>query len=293
MSIVHENKFRTKGRDIHGMKYKIALIQADFPCGALASNLQKAEKLIREAARQDAKVICLPESFNQGYGGAFIEELVRNSEPENGETLQKMMLLAKELEVYLIAPLFAREADGACYNKAFLISDGGEIVGSYSKSHLIDVEKGKFAAGDQYPVFDTKYGRIGILICNDLCFVETARMLGLQGAEVIFVTAAWRYFEDSAHWWEQMLCGRALNNQVFVAATNRIGPAEDYSFAGETMVVGPNGFVCRKLLFPEERVLVQEICLEDIAKAKADNIVIMQERKPGDYRALSEPVRCL
>lgn len=275
------------------MKYKIALIQADFPCGALVSNLQKAEKLIREAARQEAKVICLPESFNQGYGGAFMEELVRSSETESGETLQKMTLLAKELKIYLIAPIFAREADGACYNKAFLISDEGEIVGSYSKTHLIAAEKGKFKAGNHYPVFDTKYGRIGILICNDLCFVETARMLGIQGAEVIFVTAAWRYFEDSAHWWEQMLCGHALNNQVFVAAANRIGPAEGYSFAGETMVVGPNGFVYKKLLFPEERVLVQEICLEDIAKAKTDNIVIMRERKPGDYRALSEPALCV
>lgn len=275
------------------MKYKIALIQADFPCGALVSNLQKAEKLIREAARQEAKVICLPESFNQGYGGAFMEELVRSSETESGETLQKMTLLAKELKIYLIAPIFAREADGACYNKAFLISDEGEIVGSYSKTHLIAAEKGKFKAGNHYPVFDTKYGRIGILICNDLCFVETARMLGIQGAEVIFVTAAWRYFEDSAHWWEQMLCGHALNNQVFVAAANRIGPAEGYSFAGETMVVGPNGFVYKKLLFPEERVLVQEICLEDIARAKTDNIVIMRERKPGDYRALSEPALCV
>ena len=118
-------------------------------------------------------------------------------------------------------------------------------------------------------------------------------MLGIQGAEVIFVTAAWRYFEDSAHWWEQMLCGHALNNQAFVAAANRIGPAEGYSFAGETMVVGPNGFVYKKLLFPEERVLVQEICLEDIARAKADNIVIMRERKPGDYRLLSEPALCV
>lgn len=222
-----------------------------------------------------------------------MEELVRSSETESGETLQKMTLLAKELKIYLIAPIFAREADGACYNKAFLISDEGEIVGSYSKTHLIAAEKGKFKAGNQYPVFDTKYGRIGILICNDLCFVETARMLGIQGAEVIFVPAAWRYFEDSAHWWEQMLCGHALNNQFFVAAANRIGPAEGYSFAGETMVVGPNGFVYKKLLFPEERVLVQEICLEDIARAKTDNIVIMRERKPGDYRALSEPALCV
>lgn len=268
------------------MNHKIALVQANFEFGEICANLQKTEKLVRLAANQGAKIICLPESFNQGYSVDNMKELVQKAEDINGKTLTKMTSLAKENEVYIIAPMFVKYKDGKCYNSAFLISDKGELIGSYSKTHLIEDEKGEYEAGDEYPVFETEYGKLGILICNDLCFVESARMLGVQNVDIIFVPAAWRFIEDSVHWWEQMLRGHALNNQVFIAAANRIGPADDLFFAGETMVVGPDGFIKKKLVFPEERVLIQEISSDEIKASKASNIEIIKNRKPKDYKGL-------
>ena len=273
------------------MSYKIALVQANFQFGELAANLEKAERMIRDAAEQGANIVCLPESFNQGYSGEHMAELVCRAEYEDGDTLQRMCALAKELRIYLIAPIFIKYKDGHCNNSAFLISQEGTIIGSYAKTHLIECEKGEFEAGNQYPVFETKYGRVGILICNDLCFVESARMLGARHADIIFVCAAWRFLESSYHWWEQMLRGHALNNQVFVAAVNRVGPADDKFFAGETMVIGPDGFIKQKLLFPEERLLVQEISLDEIHASELANISILKDRKPTDYKQLCVPVQ--
>lgn len=268
------------------MSYRVALVQADFQCGKLAANLEKAEQMIRSAAGQGANIVCLPESFNQGYSGDHMAELVRRAEYEDGGTLRRMCALARELQVYLIAPIFVKYKDGRCNNSAFLISEEGKIIGSYAKTHLIECEKGQYEAGTQYPVFETKYGKLGILICNDLCFVESARLLGIRHADIIFVCAAWRFLEDSSHWWEQMLRAHALNNQVFVAAVNRVGPAGDKFFAGESMVVGPDGFIKKKLLFPEERILIQEISADEIKVSEAANISILSDRKPEDYREL-------
>lgn len=268
------------------MKYKLALIQADFSFGKLSDNLRKAEALIRDAARQGAVFICLPESFNQGYSGKYTDRLVQWAETPQGETLARMTALAKELHIYLIAPICVKHADGACKNSAFLISDEGIVLGSYDKSHLIPCEKNLFLAGNRYPVFDTKYGRIGILICNDLCFVEPARILGIQDADIIFVAAAWRFFEESAHWWEQMLRAHALNNLVMVAAVNRIGAADDLLFAGESLVIDPDGSVIKKLIFPEERILIQEVSLEEIRCKKNIHRELIRDRKAVDYKPL-------
>lgn len=268
------------------MNYKLALIQADFPFGMLSDNLQKAEALIRDAAAQGAVFICLPESFNRGYSGKYTDRLVQWAEPLQGETLARMTALAKELHIYLIAPICAKYEDGTCKNSAFLISDEGAIQGVYDKSHLIPCEKELFSAGNRYPVFDTKYGRIGILICNDLCFVEPARMLGIQDVDIIFVAAAWRFFEESAHWWEQMLRAHALNNLTMVAAVNRIGAADDLLFAGETLVIDLDGSVIKKLTFPEERTLIQEVFLEEIRRKKDFHRELIRDRKAADYRPL-------
>lgn len=268
------------------MDYKIALIQANFVFAALQENLQKAERMIRDAAERGAKIICLPESFNQGYSGKHMDRLARLAEREDGETITKMAHLAKTLRVFVIAPIFMKADDGTCRNCAVLISDEGIVVGSYAKAYPIECEKNVITPGSSSPVFETKYGRIGILICNDLRFVEAGRLLGIQNVDIIFVPAAWRFFEGEEHWWEQMLCAHALNNLVAVAAVNRIGPADEMMFAGETMVVGADGLVRKKLLFPEEKTLIQEISLEEIRKNKQKYGDIFDDRRPSQYGSL-------
>ena len=173
------------------MTYQAALVQMD--CGFLdvEGNLDKAESRIRDAVNHGAKTVCLPEAFNTGYLGSRIPDMKALAEKEDGKSLTRMRSLAKELGVYLIAPIIF-QAESGVENTAFLIDDQGNILGHYSKSHPVGDEQKHFQRGKQYPVWDTPLGKIGIVICYDVCFPETVRLLALNGAEVVFVPAAWR-----------------------------------------------------------------------------------------------------
>ncbi len=268
------------------MGYKTALIQADLAFGKPEDNLTKLERMIRYAAGQGASVVCLPESCNIGYGGEKISRMVEMSETKEGETVTRMKKLARGLHIMLIVPLLLCGKDGKCSNTAVLISDEGEISGTYDKSHLTDSERGKFAAGGEYPVFGTKYGRIGILICNDINYPEAARMIGIQNADIVFLPAAWGYFEAVPHWWEVIIRARAMENQFMLAAVNRVGAADGGIFSGETMFAGPDGIVRKKAGRLEECVLIEEISLEEIRASKTTYGSLFYGRKPDDYGSL-------
>lgn len=270
------------------MTFKIGLIQTDLPFGEIEANLKKLEALIRQAAGQGAKIICLPESCNIGYQNSRLEEMVRRAETKDGETLSRMSAAARKLHVFLIVPLFLKDSDGICRNTAVLISDTGEVLGSYAKSHVTPEELNMFAAGAQYPVFDTKYGRIGMLICNDLCYPEPARLLGLQAADIVFWPAAWRYFDKWSNQWPVWLSSRALDNQMVIAAVNRIGNSDGVPFSGETRVVGTDGRVKAAVNFPQEAILLCDVSLEEIRADKAEYYSLIENRRPQDYTLLCE-----
>lgn len=220
--------------------YKIALIQMDCTLLDVPANLDKAERMIRQAAAQGSKLICLPEVFNVGYLGSRIPDMMRLAEPEDGPSLTRMRALAKELGVHLLAPILFSTLDGV-ENTAFLLDDQGDILGHYSKTHPVGDERTYLHRGSCYPVFDTKLGRLGIVICYDACFPETTRLLTLAGAEVVLVPAAWRasfYFKE---WWDIDLASCALDNLVYVAAVNRCGPSGEEIFAGKSQLRSPLG----------------------------------------------------
>ena len=177
----------------------------------VSNNLDKAEKQIREAAAHGAKLICLPEVFNVGYLGTCIPDMMKLAEIEDGPSLTRMRSLAKELSVFILAPILFSTPSGV-KNSAFLIDDTGTILGHYSKTHPVGDERTYLQRGTQYPVFETKLGKIGVVICYDVCFPETVRLLTLAGAELVLVPAAWRasyYFKE---WWDLNLACRALDN---------------------------------------------------------------------------------
>ena len=270
------------------MRFRVALIQAEFPFGDLRGNLKKAEDMVRKAAGKNAQIVCLPESFNLGYSLANMSRMLEQAEFENGVTLMKMRKLARELKTFLIAPLFIKDSNGSVKNSAYLISDEGDILGSYSKSHPVGGEREMIVSGSEYPVFQTKYCKVGILICNDLCFDEVARMLGIQNADIIFVPAAWRYFERSIHWWKDMARSRALDNMAVVAEVNQIGPSDDLFFAGGSRFIMPDGKVSLESRFPMEQILIQDISLEEIREWKTTYAWRFTDRKPEDYAILSK-----
>ena len=265
--------------------YKAALIQMD--CGFLdvKGNLDKAERRIREAAANGARIVCLPEAFNTGYLGSRIPDMKAIAEKEDGYSLTRMRALAKELGIYLIAPIIF-QAEGGVENTAFLIDDQGNILGHYSKSHPVGDEQKNFRRGKEYPVWDTPLGKIGIVICYDACFPETVRLLALNGAEVVFVPAAWRasfYFKE---WWDLNIACRALDNLVYMAAVNRTGPSGEEIFAGKSQFADPVGNVMDTCGVNEEAILYGTIEPDRVAREREFNTVLI-DRHPEDYVSLS------
>lgn len=263
--------------------YPLALIQMSSEFLKRQENLEKAGEKIKEAARNGAKLICLPESFDLGYDGTRIPDMAAMAEDQDGDTLRYMKKTAADLGIHLLVPTFLRTPAGV-ENSAFLIGDSGELLGGYSKTHLVGDEQRYLCRGTQYPVFETKLGKIGISICYDACFPETSRILAVKGAEVLLVPAAWRgsfYFKE---WWDLNLACRALDNLMYVAAVNMAGPSGDQFFAGKSQLCSPIGEVIGTCGV-EEAILYGEIDLSRIEKERQFNTVL-RDRHPEDYSPL-------
>lgn len=266
--------------------YKVALLQMDLGFLNVDANLEKAEQKIREAANQQARIICLPEAFNTGYYGNDIPSMAELAEEENGKSLTTMCRLAQELKVYLIAPIILK-TKGAVTNTAFLIDDQGKILGKYSKTHPVGDEQKYFQRGKEYPVWDTPLGKIGIVICYDVCFPETIRLLALNGAEIVFVPAAWRASHYFKEWWDINIRCRALDNLVYMLAVNRAGQSGIEIFAGKSQICNPIGEVEDTCGVQTEGILYGTIEPSRVARERKFNTVL-QDRHIEDYLPLSQ-----
>jgi len=237
------------------------------------STILAHERAIREAAAKGARVICLQELFDAPYFCKVTDaERFNLAEPMPGPTVERMQALAGELEVVLIVPMFEKRAPGLYHNSAAVIDADGSLLGVYRKMHIPDdplyYEKYYFTPGEIYyhgadpgqksgfQVFDTRYARIGVLICWDQWYPEAARITALMGAQVLFYPTAigWHPAERSewgkaqADAWRTIQRGHAIANGVYVAAANRVGhepePGTDgIEFFGHSFVCDPFGRV--------------------------------------------------
>lgn len=218
-------------------------------------NVVKAQDYIMDAAKQGANIICLQELFTTTYFCNQINDrFFEWSESIPGLISQKFQEIALKYGVVLILPYFERATAGIYYNSAVVIDADGSYLGKYRKSHIPDdpgfYEKYYFTSGDTgYKVFDTKYGKVGVLICWDQWFPEAARLTALKGADIIFYPTAIgtlpdeeknekKQFKDA---WEIIQRSHAIANGCFVASVNRVGKEGDVSFWGHSFVSGPFG----------------------------------------------------
>ena len=216
-----------------------------------ASNLKEAERWVREAASQGARVVALPEVFIW-RGSKKVER--QNAEPVPGPTSKAMAALAAELKIYLLSGSILEEFPGSAksYNTSLLFGPYGEILSSYRKIHLFDVdlangvsvrESDTRAPGEGIVVGRTELGVMGLSVCYDLRFPELYRGLAQQGAQLIFVPAAFTAYTGAAHW-EPLLRARAIENQVYVVAPGQFGQSRSsFETHGHTMIVDPWGKV--------------------------------------------------
>ena len=204
-------------------------------------NMETAMQWLREAKKQGVQIACLPELFLSPY---FCQsenhDFFDLAEPIPGPSTDALSKLAKELDMVIVASLFERRAAGMYHNTTAVLDADGTYLGKYRKMHIPDdpryYEKFYFTPGDLgFKNFDTKYGRIGVLICWDQWFPEAARLTAMQGASVIFYPTAigWHpaekaeYGDEQWNKWQTVQRGHAVANNVFVASPNRIGLEKD------------------------------------------------------------------
>ena len=288
-------------------KIKVAAIQ--MRCvNSIDENLINAEKKVREAAGMGAQIILLPELFEREY---FCQQrrydFYQYATPvmENAG-VQMGMRLAKELGVVLPISFYEREGNNL-YNSIACIDGDGSLLGVYRKTHIPDdhyyQEKFYFTPGDTgFQVFDTCYGRIGIGICWDQWFPETARCMALKGAEILFYPTAIGSEPilecDSMPHWRRCMQGHAAVNLMPVIAANRIGeetvePCEENGgqksalmFYGSSFMTDETGELVQTASRDEEEILVMEYDLTDLM-AKRLEWGLFRDRRPEYYGAIT------
>ncbi len=269
-------------------KVCVAAIQMSAIIGDLPSTRERAKKLIVEAADKGAGLCVLPElGLSEFFPQRKEQSYFSYAEDLEGETIREFCDLAKKTECHLVVPLFEKRLPWNYYNSAVLISDKGEVSGVYRKTHIpftSSYEKYYFTPGNEFPVFETGLGRLGILICYDRRFPEAWRCLVQQGAYLIVnLIASWSYQQRSEKGiWDAELKTRAFENQVFVVAANRSGQEGEFSFIGRSMIVSPYGEIIAAADEEENVVVCAEIDLAEVEKCRC-RIPLFRDRRSELY----------
>jgi N-carbamoylputrescine amidase len=275
-----------------------------------AENLQKAVERSREAARGGAQIICLPELFRSQY---FCREedpaLFDLAETVPGPSTEALSKCAAEQQVVIVTPVFEKRGRGLYHNSAVVIDAGGALLGTYRKMHIPDdplyYEKFYFTPGDLgFRNFDTRYGRIAVLICWDQWYPEGARLAALGGADALFYPTAigWHPTEKEQFGasqrdaWRTIQRAHAIANGIYVAAANRVGyegpPPQagrktGIDFWGSSFVSDPFGVLVADGSVDKEDILITECSharLEDVRR----NWPFLRDRRIDAYAPITE-----
>jgi beta-ureidopropionase len=272
------------------MAVRVGLLQMNCS-GTRDRNLARAEELVREAAAKGAQVVLLPEVFHELF---FITDLdsryFEAAEPIPGPITEAMQKLAREFEVVIVAPIYERVDRSVYYNSAAVIDADGQLLGVYRKNHIplntIFYEKLYFKPGNLgYPVFNTRYGKIGILICHDRHYPEGARALALHGAEIVLIPSATPDKSLSRKVWEKELCAHAIFNEYFVAGLNRTGKEGNYVYYGHSVAFDPSGEMLGQAGSDEEILLID--CDLDLITQRRRAWQFYRDRRPDTYGILT------
>ncbi len=292
-------------------KTRIGIVQ--MSCGPDPdANLDKAALRVRDAAKQGAQIVCLPELFRAQY---FCQRedtaLFDIAEPIPGPSTEALSLVAKEEGVVIIASLFERRAAGLYHNTAALLESDGSLLGTYRKMHIPDdplyYEKYYFTPGDKgFRAWDTSVGRVGVLVCWDQWYPEGARLTALRGANLLFYPTAigWHPSEKAEHGvaqhdaWKTIQRSHAIANGVYVAVANRVGHEQGdvrgnrvegagLEFWGGSFICDPFGRVLAEASHDKEEILIAEMDLA-LLEDQRRNWPFLRDRRVDAYAGITE-----
>lgn len=265
------------------------------------ANVDKAESLLRSAHKDGAQIVLLPELFESLYFCKDIDEKYFSyaNERENNKLIKRFSALAKELHVVILVSYFEKSKE-EYFNSLVVVDADGKVMDNYRKTHIPDgpgyEEKFYFKPGDSgFKVYDTAYGKIGVGICWDQWFCETARALTLMGAEIIFYpTAIGSEPEiglDSKEHWQRVQMGHAATNTVPVVVANRIGEEVGESctlnFYGSSFITDYTGAKIAEASRDKEEIIYAEFDLLENQKQR-EYWGLIRDRRAESYRVICE-----
>ena len=281
---------RRHGADSDEAAVAVACLQFEPRVGARAENVARSVELVSRAADRGARLIVMPELCSSGYVFESRAEAFSLSEPAaGGDSIAAWSGIARERDLYLVAGFCERDGP-ALYNSAAIIGPEG-LLGVYRKHHLWGEENLYFEPGNTgFPVFATPIGRIASLICYDGWFPEAWRLCALQGADIVCVPTNWVPMPNQPndeYSMSNVLCmGAAHSNSLFVAAADRIGVEREQPFIGQSVIIGPDGWiVAGPASHDREETLLARCRLADARRKRSLNDFnqILRDRRSDVY----------
>ncbi len=278
---------------------KCALIQArnvaspDAPIADIKkANIDHQMQFVEQAAQQGVKILCFQEMFATPYFMA--EQNMRwydaVEQVPNGPTVRQMQDVAREYGMVLVVPVYEEEITGVYYNTCAVIDADGSYLGKYRKSHIPHLfpgfwEKFYFRPGNLgYPAFETAYAKVGIYICYDRHFPEGARILGLNGAQIVFNPSA-TTAGLSEYLWKLEQPAHAVANGYFIAAVNRVGTEPPWNigeFYGTSYFCDPRGRIVAEASRDKDELVIADLDL-DMIKEVRNTWQFIRDRRPETY----------
>lgn len=267
------------------MQLKIGLAQMDVVLGDPARNWATVQRMAAEARDRDVDLLVFPELWSTGYDLAAAESYATSTDAGMFAAVAE---LARTHRIGIAGSCLSRLGAGAYGNTAVLHNAQGEQTAVYSKTHLFRLmdEDQYLTAGDRGVVAETAWGRVGLAICYDLRFPELWRGYALAGARLALLPAEWPQ-PRLAHW-QILLRARAIENQMFVAACNRVGRSKDAEFFGHSCLIDPWGSVLVEG-DDQEGLLTADVDLTQVDAVRAQ-IPVFADRRPDVYAALAASV---
>jgi omega-amidase len=258
----------------------IALAQMDVSIGQPEVNLARARDFAAQASQAGADILLLPELWLHGYDLERAEEW---ASPLGEGGFAHMSTMAREFGLYLAGSTMERHTGGVS-NTAALYGPDGALLGSYRKIHLFRLmqEHRYLAPGDHATLCPTPWGPVGLAICYDVRFPELLREMALAGVVLFLVPAQWPVRRVEA--WFILVHARAVENELFVAACNRVGDDGQIAFPGRSCVVDPWGNALVEG-DDQERLLLAQVDLREIRKARR-YLTVYEDRRPEAYRVV-------
>jgi N-carbamoylputrescine amidase len=269
------------------VKMKIAGIQ--FSCSEnKGKNTDKACKMMHMAVEQGAAVVCFQELFNLPWFPRRRDESAFTlAEEIGGPTVTRMRKMASQGGCVVALPFFEKDGDRH-YNSCVVIDADGKIAGTYRKVHVPDIplweEKFYFSPGEGgFPVFSTRYGKIGIQISWDNLFPEVSRILALKGAEIVVAPTSCAF--KSQNIWQTVITSNAITNTLYTIRVNRTGSEEKQDFYGMSFCANPEGELIGGPTGTGDAIFLADVDVESLAQTRRE-WPIMKERRPDLYKEI-------